>query len=141
MIGHRSPRHLHFGCFAARLDDVVNWLPARLAAFLILAASLCLPATTPSAGWRALWRDAPRHRSSNAGWPEAAMAGALGLRLAGPRRYAGEVVDDAWMGDGRAAAAPDDIRRALLVYVLACGIAAVLLVIAALLVTSGRSAS
>src|SRR5919106_780075 len=132
MIGHRSPRYLHFGRFAARLDDVINWLPARLAALLILAASLCLPGTTPAAGWRALWRDAPHHRSLNAGWPEAAIAGALGLRLAGPRRYAGEVVEDAWMGDGRAAAIPDDIRRALGVYVLACGIAAVPLVILAL---------
>jgi adenosylcobinamide-phosphate synthase len=141
MIGHRSPRYLHFGRFAARLDDLANWLPARLAAFLILAAALCLPATTPGAGWRALWRDASHHRSLNAGWPEAAMAGALGLRLAGPRRYAGEFVDDAWMGDGRAAATPADIRRALLVYVLACGIAVALLVLAPLLVASGRIAS
>jgi adenosylcobinamide-phosphate synthase len=141
MIGHRSPRYLHFGRFAARLDDFANWLPARLAAFLILAAALCLPATTPGAGWRALWRDASRHRSANAGWPEAAMAGALGLRLAGPRRYAGELVDDAWMGDGRAAATPTDIRRALLVYVLACGTAGGLLVLAPLLAASGRIAS
>jgi adenosylcobinamide-phosphate synthase len=135
MIGHRSPRYLHFGRFAARLDDFANWLPARLAAFLILVASLCLPATTPGAGWRALWRDAPRHRSFNAGWPEAAMAGALGLRLAGPRRYAGELVDDAWMGNGRAAATPTDIRRALLICVLACGAAAALLLMLLLLVT------
>ena len=113
MIGHRSPRHRHFGRFAARLDDYVNWLPARLAAFLILAAALCLPGVTPRAGWRAMWRDASYHRSPNAGWPEAAIAGALGLRLAGPRRYAGEMVDDAWMGAGRAAASPTDIRRAL----------------------------
>ena len=141
MIGHRSPRYLHFGRFAARLDDLANWLPARLAAFLILAAALCLPGATPSAGWRALWRDSSHHRSPNAGWPEAAMAGCLGLKLAGPRRYAGEVVDDAWMGDGRAAATPGDIRRALLVYVFACGTAAVLLVLAALLVASGPIAS
>ena len=141
MIGHRSPRHLHFGRFAARLDDHANWLPARLAAFLILAASLCLPGTTPAAGWRALWRDPSHHRSPNAGWPEAAMAGALGLRLGGPRRYAGEVVDDAWMGEGRAAATPADIRRALRVYVLACAATGVLLVLAALLVASGWIAS
>jgi adenosylcobinamide-phosphate synthase len=127
MIGHRSPRYLHFGRFAARLDDLANWLPARLAAFLILASSACLPNTTPSAGWRALWRDASRHRSPNAGWPEAAMAGALGLRLAGPRHYAGELVDDAWMGEGRAAATPADIRRALRVLVVACTLSFVLL--------------
>ena len=113
MIGHRSPRYVHFGRFAARLDDVANWLPARLSALLILAAALFLPGATPAAGWRALWRDASRHRSPNAGWPEAAIAGALGLSLAGPRRYAGELVDDAWMGDGRAAATVTDIRRAL----------------------------
>jgi adenosylcobinamide-phosphate synthase len=60
-----------------------------------------------------MWRDAPRHRSPNAGWPEAAMAGSLGLRLAGPRHYGGEVIDDAWMGTGRAEVTPLDIHRAL----------------------------
>jgi adenosylcobinamide-phosphate synthase len=140
VIGHRSPRYVHFGRFAARLDDLANWLPARLAAFLILAASLCLPGAKPGAGWRALWRDAPLHRSLNAGWPEAAMAGSLGLRLAGPRRYAGELVDDAWMGEGRAAATRTDIRRALEVYLLACGAAAALLLLSMLLAT-GRSGS
>jgi adenosylcobinamide-phosphate synthase len=131
MIGHRSPRYLHFGRFAARLDDLANWLPARLGACLILAAALCLPGTTPRAGWRAMWRDAARHRSPNAGWPEAAIAGALGLRLAGPRRYAGELVDDAWMGDGRSAATAHDIRQALRLLVLACGLAAALLALLA----------
>jgi len=140
MIGHRSPRYLHFGRFAARLDDLASWLPARLAAFLILAASLCLPGATPADGWQALRRDAGRHRSRNAGWPEAAIAGCLGLRLAGPRRYAGEVVDDAWMGDGRPDAAPADIHRALRIYALACGLAAVVLAMA-LVIASGRIAS
>jgi adenosylcobinamide-phosphate synthase len=140
MIGHRTPRHLHFGRSAARLDDLVNWLPARLAALLILAASLCMSGTEPSDGWRALRRDAPRHRSPNAGWPEAATAGCLGLRLAGPRRYAGEVVDDAWMGAGRPDATPADIRRALGIYARACGVAAGVLVVA-LLAASGRIAS
>jgi adenosylcobinamide-phosphate synthase len=132
MIGHHSPRYVHFGRFAARLDDFANWLPARLAALLILAAGLCLPGMMPGAGWRAMWRDASRHRSVNAGWPEAAMAGALGLSLAGPRRYAGELVDDAWMGNGRAAATRPDIRRGLRLLALACGLAAALLVLLAL---------
>jgi adenosylcobinamide-phosphate synthase len=79
-----------------------------------------------------MWRDAPRHRSPNAGWPEAAMAGALGLSLAGPRRYAGELLDDAWMGAGRTAATVTDIRRALRLLVLACVAAAALLVVPAL---------
>jgi adenosylcobinamide-phosphate synthase len=132
MIGHRSPRYLHFGRFTARLDDFANWLPARLSALLILAVALLLPGATPAAGWRALRRDASRHRSPNAGWPEAAMAGALGLRLAGPRRYGGELLEDAWMGDGRAAATITDIRRALRLLVLACVAAAALLVVPAL---------
>jgi len=127
VIGHRSSRYLHFGRFAARLDDVANWLPARFSAVLILGAALCLPGMTSGAGWRAMWRDARRHRSVNAGWPEAAMAGALGLRLAGPRRYAGELVDDAWMGDGPAAATPTDIGRGLRVLILACGLTAAVL--------------
>jgi adenosylcobinamide-phosphate synthase len=112
MIGHRSERYRHFGWCAARLDDLVNWLPARLAALLILMAAFLL-GTTPAEGWRAMWRDAPRHRSPNAGWPEAAMAGCLGLRLAGPRHYGGELIEDAWMGAGRAAATVADIRRTL----------------------------
>jgi adenosylcobinamide-phosphate synthase len=133
MIGHRSPRHLHFGRFAARLDDVANWLPARLSAVLLLSAALLLPGASAAGGWRAL-DDAPRHRSPNAGWPEAAIAGALGLRLAGPRRYANERVDDAWMGNGRAAATPADISRALRLFVLACGLTGALLAVSALLV-------
>jgi adenosylcobinamide-phosphate synthase len=113
MIGHRSQRYLHFGRFAARLDDFSNWLPARLAALLLLTAAVALRDATPAEGWCAMWRDAPRHRSPNAGWPEAAIAGCLGLRLAGPRHYGGELIEDAWMGDGRAEATPLDIHRTL----------------------------
>jgi adenosylcobinamide-phosphate synthase len=130
MIGHRSARYRHFGRFAARLDDRANWLPARLAALLLLAAAVALRAATPAEGWRALWRDAPHHRSPNAGWPEAAIAGCLGLRLAGPRRYRGEVVDDAWIGAGRAAATPDDIRRALALLARATLLSGILLALA-----------
>jgi adenosylcobinamide-phosphate synthase len=127
MIGHRSPRHLHFGRFSARLDDAVNWLPARLSALLILMAALLVPGANLRAGWRALRRDARRHRSPNAGWPEAAMAGCLGLQLAGPRRYGGTMVEDAWMGDGRAGATSTDIRRALRMMACANALAAALL--------------
>jgi adenosylcobinamide-phosphate synthase len=133
MIGHRTPRHLHFGRFAARLDDAANCLPARISAFLILITALLVP-WAQAAGWRVVWRDAHHHRSPNAGWPEAAMAGCLGLRLAGPRRYGGSVVDDAWMGDGRAEATAADIRRALSMMtgatVLAAAMLALLLIIA-----------
>ena len=130
MIGHRSPRYLHFGWFAARVDDAVNWIPARLAALLLLLAACLLPGASPAAGWRAMWRDAGRHRSVNAGWPEAAMAGSLGLRLAGPRRYGGEMIEDAWMGDGTPQATAADIRRALAAMVRACALTAALCAIA-----------
>jgi adenosylcobinamide-phosphate synthase len=129
MVGHLSPRYRDFGWFAARLDDVASWLPARLAALLILAAACLASGATPAAGWRALWLDAARHRSANAGWPEAAMAGSLGLRLAGPRHYGGEVVEDAWMGDGTPLATPADIRRALRLLLRACVLAGAVLAI------------
>ncbi len=120
MIGHKTARHGEFGWAAARFDDFVNLLPARLGGLLIAAAALLLPRGGPGAALRAMRRDASRHTSPNAGWPEAAMAGALGIRLAGPRRYGTAVVDGAWMGDGTADLTPADIRRALRLYVAAC---------------------
>jgi adenosylcobinamide-phosphate synthase len=124
MIGHRSPRYADFGRTAARLDDGLNLLPARLAGGLLVAAALVLPSASAGRAWRTMTRDAPRHRSPNAGWQEAAVAGALGFALAGPRRYPGETVDDAWMGDGRADLGPGDIRAALSLCVVAGGLAA-----------------
>jgi adenosylcobinamide-phosphate synthase len=126
MIGHRTPRHEAFGWAAARLDDVVNLPASRLAALLLLAAARVHRADAAGA-WRAVWRDARHHRSPNAGWPEAAMAGALGLRLAGPRVYGAVRVEDGWMGNGRAEARPADIVRALRLFRTACviGFAAV----------------
>lgn len=109
MIGHRSDRYLHFGRVAARLDDLVNWPAARLAGLLIVLSA----GQRRRAAFDAMVRDAAKHRSPNAGWPEAAMAGALDLRLAGPRAYAGTRIEDAWMGTGRGDATPSDIRRAL----------------------------
>jgi adenosylcobinamide-phosphate synthase len=120
MIGHRSERYLAFGWAAARLDDLINLPASRLAAVWLVLAAAILPQASFLAAWRAMWRDANRHRSPNAGWPEAAMAGALGLRLAGPRVYGEETVDDAFMGDGRVKADAADIRRALRLYRLAC---------------------
>jgi adenosylcobinamide-phosphate synthase len=119
MIGHRTPRHEQFGWAAARLDDVVNLPASRLAALLLLTAAT-LHRTNPAAAWRAIRRDARHHRSPNAGWPESAMAGALGLRLAGPRTYGTTRIDDAWMGDGTPNATPTDIARALRLYRTAC---------------------
>jgi adenosylcobinamide-phosphate synthase len=119
MIGHRTPRYHAFGWAAARLDDVINLPAARLSAlFLILAATAV--GASPRGALKAVWRDARGHRSPNAGWPEAAMAGALGLRLAGPRVYGETLIDDAFMGDGRREATAADIIRALRLYRAAC---------------------
>jgi adenosylcobinamide-phosphate synthase len=116
MIGHRTPRHQAFGFYAAKLDDLVNLPASRLSALLIVAAAFITPRASAIDAWRAVARDAPHHRSPNAGFPEAAMAGALGLALAGPRAYAGVEVDDAMMGNGRREATATDIRAALDLY-------------------------
>lgn len=133
MIGHRTDRHRHFGWAAARLDDLANWVPARVAAVLAIAAAWTLADGEPAAAWRSVRRDADQHRSINAGWPEAAFAGALGLRLAGPRRYQGALVEDAWMGDGRTDATPEDIRRGLALFMRSCGALAVMAAVIAAL--------
>jgi adenosylcobinamide-phosphate synthase len=119
MIGHRTPRYGAFGWAAARLDDLINLPASRLSAlFLVLAAAAM--GASPQGAAQAVWRDARRHRSPNAGWPEAAMAGALGLRLAGPRVYGETLIDDAFMGDGRREATAGDIFQALRLYKAAC---------------------
>ncbi|MCC8430710.1 adenosylcobinamide-phosphate synthase CbiB [Reyranella aquatilis] len=120
MIGHKSDRYRAFGWASARLDDYVNLPASRLAAlWLVLAASL-RPGLSPARALAAVRRDARHHRSPNAGWPESAMAGALGIRLAGPRVYGGVKVDDRWMGEGRSDLTAADIRAALRLYRLAC---------------------
>jgi adenosylcobinamide-phosphate synthase len=116
MIGHRTARYAAFGWAAARLDDLVNLPPSRLAALLLIAAASLKQGASSVAAWQTVWFDAPRHRSPNAGYPEAAMAGALGLSLAGPRVYNGVRVEDATMGGGRWDASAADIRRALALY-------------------------
>jgi adenosylcobinamide-phosphate synthase len=134
MIGHMSERHRAFGWAAARLDDLVNLPASRLTGLLFVAAAAMVPGASAPSAWRAYRRDAWRHRSPNAGWPEAAMAGALGLRLAGPRVYGGVLVDDHWMGDGRAEATAQDIDRALMIYRTAFGGALLLVATLGLLV-------
>jgi adenosylcobinamide-phosphate synthase len=134
MIGHRTPRYAAFGWAAARLDDLVNLPASRLAALLLFAAAALQKNARPAEARRAVARDAARHRSPNAGYPEAAMAGALGLSLAGPRRYAGVTVDDAMMGDGRRDADAGDIRRALALYARADAILIAILVLLVVMV-------
>jgi len=120
MIGHRTPRHAQFGFAAARLDDLVNLPASRLTGLLLVIAAVLMPGANPGAAWAAILRDAHRHRSPNAGWPEAAMAGALGLALAGPRSYGGTIVEDALLGErGRRSATAADIRLALKLFRIA----------------------
>jgi adenosylcobinamide-phosphate synthase len=116
MIGHRTPRHKAFGWAAARLDDLVNLPASRLSALLLIAAAATMRGASGADAWRAVRYDASRHRSPNAGYPEAAAAGALDLALAGPRVYRGIKIDDALMGHGRRNATAADIRAALALY-------------------------
>jgi adenosylcobinamide-phosphate synthase len=128
MIGHKSQRYRAFGWAAARLDDVLNLAPAPLTGILIAVAALL---GRDSSGRTSLWvmlRDGRKHHSPNAGWPEAAMAGALGLALAGPRHYLDGVVEDPFLGDGTPVATVSDINRALRLYFRACVILAGLVI-------------
>ncbi|WP_225143924.1 adenosylcobinamide-phosphate synthase CbiB [Bradyrhizobium sp. BRP20] len=111
MIGHRSERHEAFGWAAARIDDVANFIPARLTGFLVV-----LLAPRRSDALACMTRDARRHRSPNAGWPEAAMAGGLGVRLSGPRIYHGNAINEPWLNEGARDPRAADITEALTVY-------------------------
>jgi adenosylcobinamide-phosphate synthase len=127
MIGYRTAKYENFGWAAARLDDVLNLVPARLTAVLIWLAA-------PRGKWGAIRRDAGLHRSPNAGWPEAAMAPALGISLSGPRSYAGAMQDFPWVNaQGRKDAGPDDIDAAVGLLWKAWGIALATAVLAAAL--------
>ncbi len=95
-------------------------MPARISGLLIAGAALFAEKGRPGRALAIMLRDARKHRSPNAGWPEGAMAGALGLALAGPRHYPEGAVVDPWVGDGTARAATSDIARALSLYRLAC---------------------
>lgn len=120
MIGHRSERYRAFGWAAARLDDGVNLIPARLSGLFIVLATIFAVKGRPARALVTMLRDARHHRSPNSGWPEAAMAGALDLALGGPRKYPGLVVDEKWIGQGRAKAEVADIKRALHLFGAAC---------------------
>ena len=126
MIGHRTERHEAFGWAAARIDDVANFIPARLTGILF-----ALPGGRPSATLACMMRDARRHRSVNAGWPEAAMAGALGVRLSGPRIYHGSVSNEPWLNEGARGPGPADIQQGLKLYRRAMLLLAAVLIILA----------
>jgi len=129
MIGHRDARYLHFGRVAARLDDAANLVPARLTGLLF-----CGVARHPVTAFQAMHRDARAHRSPNAGWPEAAMAGALGVRLSGPRSYGDRVSKEPWLNAGARDPSAGDVARGLRLYLramagLALGLAALAFVV------------
>ncbi|MBY0325144.1 MAG: adenosylcobinamide-phosphate synthase CbiB [Reyranella sp.] len=128
MIGHKTERHQAFGWASARFDDLVNLPASRLSALWLLLAAMPL-GLSPAGALRTIWRDAGHHRSPNAGWPEAAMAGALGIRLSGPRIYDGVPVDERWVGEGTSELTAKDIRRALTLYRTACGVQVAVLVL------------
>jgi adenosylcobinamide-phosphate synthase len=120
MIGHKSERYRAYGWAAARLDDLLNLIPAPISGLLIAAAAVFDREVSAAAALRVMLRDGRKHHSPNAGWPEAAMAGALGLALAGPRHYLDGVVEDPFLGDGTPIATVSDINRALRLYFRAC---------------------
>lgn len=134
MIGHPTQRHADFGWGAAKLDDLLNLPASRLAALWLGLAALFHRHASIGKALATVRRDANRHRSPNAGWPEAAMAGALGLRLAGPRSYHGTMTQDAWLGEGTSDATAADIRRALRLYRTACVVQIAALALLALLI-------
>ncbi|MGB3141024.1 MAG: adenosylcobinamide-phosphate synthase CbiB [Aestuariivirga sp.] len=116
MIGHKSERYIYFGWAAARLDDLVNLLASRLTGFLFAAATAWNDQERGKLAVLAMWRDAPKHQSPNAGWPESALAASLGVKFGGPRSYEGARVDLPWMGEGRETLNRDDIRKGLRLY-------------------------
>jgi len=126
MIGHRTPRHEAFGWAAARIDDAANFIPARLTGFLFAVL-----AVRPASALSCMVEDAHRHRSINAGWPEAAMAGALGVRLSGPRIYDGALADEPWLNGGARDPLAADIERAVNLYRRAMWLMAAVLAILA----------
>jgi adenosylcobinamide-phosphate synthase len=122
MIGHMNERHAAFGRASAKLDDWINLPASRLAALLLILAAALQRGASARVALRVVWRDARKHRSPNAGWPEAAMAGALGFRLSGPRSYHGTTRAEPWIGDGKEQLDASDIERALALYRIACSL-------------------
>ena len=119
MIGYMTPKYRAFGMTAARLDDVLNLIPARLSWLFFVLAATITPGAHPFKALKIMLRDSDKHRSMNAGWPEGAAAGALDIALAGPRRYQKSITEDPWLGDGTARTGVKDIRKMLYLYVTA----------------------
>lgn len=120
VIGHATPRYRAFGMSADRLDGIVQLIPARLAGLFLVLAALFSPQTRPGGALKVMLRDAGKYYSTNAGWPVAAVAGALNLALGGARQYAARTVKDPWVGDGTARAEPVHVRRGLYLLTVGC---------------------
>ncbi|MCR6629544.1 MAG: adenosylcobinamide-phosphate synthase CbiB [Magnetospirillum sp.] len=129
MVGYRNDKYRAFGWASARLDDAMNLVPARLAGLIVTLAALFAAKGRPWRALKTMITDARHHKSPNSGWPEAAMAGALDLALGGPRKYPGLVVDEKWIGRGRARATVADMDRALHLFSAACLIHAGLVIL------------
>jgi adenosylcobinamide-phosphate synthase len=128
MIGHRTPRFEAFGWASARIDDLVNLIPARLTGVLF-----ALTSANPKTALKVMWRDAGLHRSPNAGWPEAAMAAGLGVRLSGPRVYHGHVAQEPWVNGTSPDPSAQDLQRGLALYGRAMALLALGLAVLALI--------
>lgn len=141
MVGYKNDRYLHFGWASAKLDDVVNWLPARLCVGLILLGVLITKFSGRKDAfnwpdWESIRRDAPTHASPNAGWPEASYASSLGVALGGPRTYPDHTVEAPFINDlGRKNLTAANIRSGLALFRATC--AATLLVVVFILVAIG----
>ena len=133
MVGYKHEKYRAIGMVSARLDDVANFIPARLS-WLLLSAAAFLCRENASCALRIGWRDRYNHSSPNCAWPEATVAGALGVRLGGPNDYFGERVEKPWIGDARRDIAVDDISRTIRLMWVASTLALVLFMAARWLV-------
>ncbi len=133
MVGHKSDRFHEFGWATARLDDLVNLPASRISGLLFAAAAAWNDRERGTSALLAMWRDASKNQSPNAGWPESAFAAGLAIKFGGPRSYMGETVDLPWMGDGREELTRDDIAKGLRLYATAMTMLFVLSLACALL--------
>jgi adenosylcobinamide-phosphate synthase len=138
-VGHATPHYAAFGAATTWLDKLANIAPAPVAGMILTIAAAFVPGANPLRALSTMARDSRNRGAPGAGWTESAVAGALGLSLAGPRRYRGEVVRGPWIGDGRARATPADITRAVYLFAVACLIAIGLTAALTLVATGWRS--
>lgn len=133
MVGYKTPKYRSIGFFSARIDDVANWIPARIS-WLLLTLAAALSGMNYQRALRIGWRDRYQHKSPNCAWSEATVAGALGVQLGGPNVYFGEMVDKPWLGDLHREIETEDIRRTIRLMYLASASALVIFSIVRLII-------